>query len=75
MVCGINFGKYYGEIAEGIIEVHHLRPASVAKQEHNVDPIKELRPICPNCHALVHRRNPPFTIEEVKQMIKTSNTQ
>ncbi len=75
MVCGINFGRYYGEIAEGIIEVHHLRLVSEEKRVYAVDPIKELRPVCPNCHVLIHRRNPPFTIEEVKQMIKTSNKQ
>jgi hypothetical protein len=24
--------------------------------------------MCPNCHAVIHRREPPFSIEEVREM-------
>jgi hypothetical protein len=29
--------------------------------------------VCPNCHAVIHRREPPFTIHEVQKMLKHAN--
>ncbi|HCO7574031.1 HNH endonuclease [Escherichia fergusonii] len=28
-----------------------------------------LPPVCPNCHAMLHRRKPPFTLEELKALM------
>jgi len=42
---------------------------SKIKKEHSPDPIKDLIPVCPNCHAMLHRKNPPFTPEEIKDMM------
>jgi len=69
-ICGFSFGEVYGEVAEGFIHVHHLRPLSEIGQEYTVDPIADLRPICPNCHAVVHRHDPPFTIEKVQEFLR-----
>ncbi len=68
-VCGFSFGLRYGKQLEGFIHVHHLRQLSDIAAEYEVDPIADLRPVCPNCHAVIHRRNPPLTIDEVKQML------
>ncbi len=68
-VCQFDFRKTYGEIGTDMIHVHHLTPVSHISETHVVDPIRDLRPICPNCHAVVHRRQPPFSIAEVKKMI------
>jgi hypothetical protein len=68
-VCGINFGAAYGAVADGLIHVHHLRPLSESGGEHLVDPIQDLRPVCPNCHAVLHRRSPPYSIEDVRRML------
>ena len=46
-----------------IIEVHHLKPISEINEEYAVDPIKDLRPVCPNCHRALHSRNPAYSIE------------
>ncbi len=70
--CGISFGKIYGENADGYIHVHHLREVSGRGGKHVIDPIKDLRPICPNCHAVVHLQSPPLTIMKLKQMLKES---
>lgn len=67
--CGINLSDVYGEIAQGYIHVHHLRQLSEINAEYQVDPIQDLRPLCPNCHAIIHLRNPPLTIEELKILI------
>jgi 5-methylcytosine-specific restriction protein A len=68
-VCGFNFEKVYGEIGQGFIHVHHLIPLSKINQEYEIDPIKDLRPVCPNCHAMIHLKNPPYTIEQIKNML------
>jgi 5-methylcytosine-specific restriction protein A len=67
-ICGFDFGKTFGAIGEGFIHVHHLKPISEYSAEYTVDPIKDLRPVCPNCHAMLHRRSPPYTIEELQSI-------
>lgn len=70
-VCDFNFGKVFGQLGEGFIHVHHLRPISEIAQEYEVDPIKDLRPVCPNCHAMIHRRSPLLSIEEIIELKKS----
>ena len=69
-VCGFCFGAVYGPVAEGYIHVHHLLPLSEAGGAHTVDPVVDLRPVCPNCHAVLHRRVPAYTIEEVRAFLR-----
>jgi predicted HNH restriction endonuclease len=71
-VCGFNFEKKYGETGRGFIHVHHLKPLSEIGEKYELNPIQDLRPVCPNCHAMLHRRKPPYSIEELKQIINTS---
>jgi hypothetical protein len=66
-ICGFDFEQVYGTVAEGLIHVHHLRELSQIGAEYEVDPMKDLRPVCPNCHAVLHRRKPAFSIEDVKK--------
>ena len=68
-ICGFDFGKTYGEIADGMIHVHHLISLADVRTRHSMDPIKDMRPICPNCHAVIHKREPAFTVDEVKHML------
>ncbi len=65
----MSFGAVYGPVADGFIHVHHLRPLSQAGGAHAVDPVEDLRPVCPNCHAVLHRRAPAYSIEEVKAFL------
>lgn len=65
-ICGFDFGAAYGELFDGLIHVHHLRPLAEVGEEHSVDPEEDLRPVCPNCHAVLHRRVPVYSIEEVR---------
>lgn len=69
-VCNLLFSDFYGEIGQDFIHVHHLVPLSSINDSYTVDPISDLRPVCPNCHAMLHKSNPPFTIDELKQMLK-----
>jgi 5-methylcytosine-specific restriction protein A len=68
-VCGINFEDRYGEIGKNFIHVHHLTPISELKKSYQINPIEDLRPVCPNCHAMLHKKKPPFSINELKDKI------
>lgn len=72
--CEFDFEVVYGEIGRDFIHVHHLTPLSEIREGYEVDPISDLRPVCPNCHAMLHRRNPPFTIDELKQKIHNTGS-
>jgi putative restriction endonuclease len=67
-ICGFDFGAVYGAEAEGYIHVHHIRPLSKVGGEYVVDPVKDLRPVCPNCHAMLHMGGRCRTNEEVRQL-------
>lgn len=71
-ICDFDFGRAFGQPGKGFIHVHHLRPLSEIAEEYEIDPIKDLRPVCPNCHAMIHRRSPPFSIEEIKMFLKSA---
>ncbi len=68
VVCGFDFQKAYGELGKGFTHVHHLRDLSTVGEEYEVDPINDMRPICPNCHAMLHRNRkvPAIRIEELR---------
>ena len=69
-VCEQCTSEIYGTVAEKLIHVHHLKPLSEIQEGYEVDAIADLRPVCPNCHAVIHRRKPPYTIEEVKDFLE-----
>lgn len=68
-VCGFDFAENYGEIGKDFIHVHHLKQLSEIADSYQVNPIKDLRPVCPNCHAMIHKRKHPYTIEELKTFL------
>lgn len=68
-VCKFDFGAVYGALGQGFIHVHHLIELSSIGEAYEVDPIKDLRPVCPNCHAMLHRRVPALSIEELRVML------
>lgn len=67
-ICDFDFGAEYGDWAEGFIHVHHLRPLSQCDGEYVVDPINDLRPVCPNCHGVIHLGGACRSISEVKTL-------
>lgn len=68
-ICAFDFGERYGSFAKGYIHVHHLRPLSECGGEYVVDPIGDLRPVCPNCHAVIHLNGECRSISEVKALL------
>lgn len=64
--CGVDFGETYGRDFEGLIHVHHLNPLSQTRGRlRRLDPAKDLRPVCPNCHAAIHWHNGLRSVEEI----------
>jgi hypothetical protein len=68
-VCGFSFGAAYGAEADGYIHVHHVRPLAEAGGERAVDPVEDLRPVCPNCHAVLHLGGQCRSIERVRDLL------
>lgn len=69
-ICEFNFQKAYGERGIGFIHVHHIRGLAEIKASYSVNPVEDLRPVCPNCHAMIHRTNPPAACEEIKALLR-----
>jgi len=69
-VCGFDFAQKYGELGNGFIHVHHLQPRAEVGKNSKLNPVRDLRPVCPNCHAMIHQRKPVYSIEELKEIIK-----
>lgn len=69
-VCGMSFEERYGDIGEGFIHVHHKKPLAACRASYQLDPEKDLVPVCPNCHAMLHTSDPPLSVEELKAKIK-----
>lgn len=68
--CGFNFEKIYGSHGKGFIHIHHIKPVSQFEKPQKVNPETDLIPLCPNCHAMIHRnRNKTLSLEELKTLI------
>ena len=70
--CGFDFEKTWGEYGKGFIHVHHIRPLRTLGADYQIDPVNELVPLCPNCHAMIHRGNEakPLSVEELRAMMR-----
>jgi predicted HNH restriction endonuclease len=68
-VCGFDFEENYGEIGKEFIEVHHIIPLSQIRKEYIINPVKDLIPLCSNCHSMIHRkRDEAIPIKEFKRI-------
>lgn len=72
--CGFNFEKTYGEYAKGLIHIHHVVPLSEYGGARKVCPKTDLVPLCPNCHAVVHRKKTEtLTIEALRALLYSAS--
>lgn len=69
-VCGFDFLVTYGIAGGRGIHVHHLREMSEIGVDYVVDPVADLIPVCPNCHAAFHSRRPALTLDELREIIQ-----
>lgn len=69
-VCDATLESLYGPAVTGLIHVHHIMPLASIGRSKEIDPVRDLRPVCPNCHAVIHSINPPRTIAQVRRLIR-----
>lgn len=70
--CKFDFGQTYGATAQGLIHVHHIVPLSEIGREYELNPVTDLIPLCPNCHAVVHRRKETMSVDELRQCLASA---
>lgn len=70
VVCETGLAEVYGPLAAKVVHVHHLVPLAEIGAEYTVNPVEHLRPVCPNCHAVIHAANPPLTISAVQDLLR-----
>jgi 5-methylcytosine-specific restriction protein A len=69
-VCGFDFEAVYGGLGRGFIHVHHLKPLALADGAYRIDPVSDLVPVCPNCHAMLHREEPALAVSDLKARLQ-----
>lgn len=67
--CGIDFGEAYGTLGDGFIDVHHIRELSTLGPGYHIDPVSDLRPICPNCPPMVHQATPAMPVADLRRLL------
>lgn len=72
-ICNFNFEERYGDIGKNYIHVHHRVDIHTKHEEYEINPIIDLIPLCPNCHAMVHTRRPSMSVEELAESFKLRN--
>lgn len=72
-ICSVDLGEIYGALGHHFIHVHHLHPLASRKTERVTDPKKDLIPVCPNCHSIIHRGGDTRSPEEVRRNLVKTN--
>jgi len=55
--------------------VHHIKPISEIGEDYLVDPVRDLVPVCPNCHRMLHiKPDGVFSIEELKMLMQKASS-
>ncbi len=70
MVCDLDFEARYGNIGRGFIHVHHTVPLASVPEGYRLDPLTDLVPVCPNCHAMLHRTAVVLSVAELKERLR-----
>ena len=69
-VCDFNFQEKFGELGKNFIHVHHIVDISTIGKEYSVNPKTDLIPVCPNCHAMLHKQKPAYSVSELKRIME-----
>lgn len=67
--CDLLMEDIYGDAAKYFVHVHHVVPLSMIKRRYQVNPTKDLVPLCPNCHAVVHLFVPTLAVRQLRTLI------
>lgn len=67
--CETDLSDRYPGLGDRYIEVHHILPVSTMPADYRVNPVTEMVPLCPNCHRMAHRENPPVHPTKLRQVL------
>lgn len=70
VVCGFDFSAVYGELGKDFIHVHHLKPIHTIGEAYVLNPEEDLRPVCPNCHSMLHRSRDVLGIADLQAILE-----
>jgi 5-methylcytosine-specific restriction protein A len=70
----MSFAETYGTFAKDFIHVHHITSLSEISDSYEVNPETDLIPVCPNCHAMLHRQENgiPMKVDRLKLLFEVS---
>lgn len=67
-VCSFDFEETYGSVGHAFAEVHHLKPLGTSNMPSIVR-LSDLAIVCSNCHRMLHRGNPLFSLSELRDRL------
>lgn len=74
-VCRFDFGRIYGALGEGYIEIHHLSPlherTSIIAGRPIHTTVDDVIPLCANCHRMAHRERPAVSLDRLRSLMRT----
>jgi len=70
LACGFDFKQIYGDLGRDFIIVHHVVPVSQIGPGYLIDPARDLVTLCANCHAMIHRSNPPLSLIQLRGIVQ-----
>jgi hypothetical protein len=69
-VCQFDFEDQFGSVGKDFIEAHHLDPLSERSESEWTEELRtsidQIAVLCSNCHRIVHRRRPAYSLEEIR---------
>lgn len=65
--CGLQMSETYGPLSNEVIDVHHIVPVSKMARPARLDPLRDLVPLCPTCHRVIHTEDPPLSVAQLRE--------
>jgi len=77
-VCAFSFVERYGIVGKEFLEAHHLDPLAERSELEWSTQVRtaadRVVAVCSNCHRMLHRRKPPYTLDELRGMLAACET-
>lgn len=70
VICNVDLARIYGPVAERLVHVHHIKPLAKIGRQYRVNSARDLIPVCPNCHAVIHQKDPPLSPRAMRVLIE-----
>ncbi len=74
-ICDFDFELVYGGRGHGFIECHHTKPLSGLSPDGETTTMSDLSLVCSNCHRMIHRSKPWFSVQELRELVHAGTDQ